>query len=49
MATSSRRGHVYVAIMIQWGGIEYGEERRQSFNHELKNTHNFRKREGVIV
>lgn len=36
MATSSRRGHAYVAIMIQWGGIEYGEERRQSFNHEFK-------------
>ena len=41
MATSSRRGHAYVAIMIQWGGIEYGEERRQSFNHELKKHSQF--------
>ena len=38
-----------MAIMMQWGGIEYGKEERQSFNHELENTHNFCKRECVSL
>lgn len=36
MATSSRRGHAYVAIMIQWGGIELGKREDSLLTTSLK-------------